>query len=181
MIIIGYPGVGKTEAAKRFVEVIDLESSIVKSKNGLTLIDYPLECYCNFAEYLSKQGYIVCVSSHKEVQKYFLKSTEQVYICYPQESIREYWVHNLRQRYLQNPDDKNLKALERVVDNFEEDLVEMKHSGFDKIELPQGVFLFDVIMDSIKREQQDRENGDVLVEDEDTPLEDEDVSEGNEE
>ena len=154
MIIIGYPGVGKSESSKQFVEVIDLESSIVSRDNGFKIVDEPLECYCHIAEYLSKQGYVVCVSSHSEVQKYFLKSTEQVYICFPELDLRDSWVYHLRQRYLQDPNEKNYKALDRVVSHFEDDIEEMKHSGFDKIELPEGVFLTNVLFDSIKHQQE---------------------------
>ena len=152
MIVIGYPGIGKSEASKQFIEVIELESSFITKENGLLSFGEQLG-YCNLAEYLSKQGCIVCVSSHTEVQKLLLRSTEQIYICYPEEELKDFWVHRLRQRYVEDPTDKNYKALERVVEHFDEDIKAMKNSGFDKIELQGGVFLSDVLINSARNQE----------------------------
>ena len=152
MIIIGYPGIGKSEASKQFIEVIDLESSFITKENGLLSFDGQFNGYCKLAEYLSKQGCVVCVSSHAVVQKLLLRSTEQIYICYPEEELKDFWIHRLRQRYIEDSTDKNYKALERVVEHFDEDIKAMKNSGFDKIELQGGVFLSDVLINSARNQ-----------------------------
>lgn len=184
MIIIGYPGVGKTEAAKLFSSVvIDLESSecIYKpeKENELTYNttmtitssvtsnshDYyvsdevkEFNTYCKIAEYLSKNNKIVLVSSHKEVQDYFCKSKEPVYICYPDKEIKKEWIQFLRGRYINDDSKKNYNAYMRAVNNFDDDIDYMSTRGFVNIELKDGAFLSNVLEESFKKEQEMREN-----------------------
>ena len=177
MIIIGYPGVGKSEAAKQFsVAVIDLESSecvdeykpsndCVITLTGGNVSDYPKDVknrnfntYCKIAEYLSKNNKIVLVSSHKEVQDYFCKSKEPVYICYPDKEIKKEWIQFLRGRYINDDSKKNYNAYMRAVNNFDDDIDYMSTRGFVNIELKDGAFLSNVLEESFKKEQEMREN-----------------------
>lgn len=183
MIIIGYPGVGKTEAAKLFPgAVIDLESSecIYKPKEKEYTYDTTMtitssvtsnshdyfvseevkefNTYCKIAEYLSKNNKIVLVSSHKEVQDYFCKSKEPVYICYPDKEIKKEWIQFLRGRYVNDDSKKNYNAYMRAVNNFDDDIDYMSTRGFINIELKDGAFLSNVLEESFKKEQEMRES-----------------------
>lgn len=171
MIIIGYPGVGKSEAAKQFpVAVIDLESSECvdeyKHSNDCVITlsggsNYPTDvknrnfnAYCKIAEYLSKNNKIVLVSSHKEVQDYFCKSKEPVYACYPEKEIKKEWVQFLRNRYVNDDSDKNYNAYMRAANHFEDDIEYMSTRGFINIELKDGAFLSNILEESFKHEQE---------------------------
>lgn len=184
MIIIGYPGVGKTEAAKLFPGVvIDLESSeciykpekedeytynttmtitssVTSNSHDYFVSDEVKEfnTYCKIAEYLSKNNKIVLVSSHKEVQDYFCKSKEPVYICYPDKEIKKEWIQFLRGRYINDDSKKNYNAYMRAVNNFDDDIDYMSTRGFVNIELKDGAFLSNVLEESFKKEQEMREN-----------------------
>lgn len=150
MIIIGYPGVGKTTAAANFIQVIDFESHILDKKTPEAITNY-----CKLAESLSKQGYIVCVSSHFDVMDYLAKSTEQIYICYPNKDLKQSWIAMLRHRYMEDSSEKNLRAMERVGSFFNEDIDAMQNTVFDKVELSEGVFLSNVLTDSFNQWEQE--------------------------
>ena len=67
MIVIGYQGIGKSTLANKDLRFIDLESGNfwVDGKRA----DDWYKPYCQIAEHLSRQGYIVFTSSHEVVRK----------------------------------------------------------------------------------------------------------------
>ena len=110
MIIIGYPGVGKSTLAGRYKEYIDLESSNWNNPDNTK----PDNWWCSYgkvAEDLSRQGYRVFVSCHPQVQKYFKESNEYVILCYPDIELRDGWIDRLENRYEKDPSQKNKDAL----------------------------------------------------------------------
>lgn len=74
MIITGYQGIGKSTLAKTNDKIIDLESSCFwkydlydfEKKGEKTRPDDWYVYYCQMAQYLSKQGYIVLVIRRSE-------------------------------------------------------------------------------------------------------------------
>lgn len=161
MIIIGYPGVGKSTASNSFTEVIDFDFQ------GDYEIDY--YTYCMIAEGLSKAGYIVCTTSHKEVMDYFTKSKEQVAVCYPHKDLKSFWITELRKRYVESNDvdnDKNYKAYMRALNHFDNDIKYMSETGFDNIELPKGIYLSSVFQASNDaNKEKENENETLIVDD----------------
>lgn len=113
MVIIGYPGIGKSTLAGRYKEYIDLESSNWNNPDN-TKPDNWWWSYGKVAEDLSRQGYRVFVSCHPQVQKYFEESNEYVMICYPSLHMKDDWTLKLAQRYEQDRSTKNLAALNNV-------------------------------------------------------------------
>lgn len=112
MIIIGYPGIGKSTLAGRYKEYIDLESS---NWNNLADNKKPINwwiSYCKVAEDLSRQGYKVFVSCHEDVQNWFRESNEYVMLCYPSLELRDEWISRLKYRYDRDPSQKNKNALD---------------------------------------------------------------------
>lgn len=143
MIIIGYPGVGKTTASKMYREIVDLPSYLFDDKNT----------YCDVAINLSKQNLIVCVSSHKEVVEKLLASDEPICVVYPNENLKLIWVNIVRRRYLEDKTDRNYRALMRVWGHFDEDIEYLMSTPFEKVELSDGEFLaHKLVVNELKEE-----------------------------
>lgn len=111
MIVIGYPGIGKSTLAEQDLKYIDLESSCFRNKSDQSKPENWHIYYCQMAEYLSAQGYIVFVSSHKEIQNYFRDNRNEYAICiYPSILIADQWKAKLKERYENTNTDKNYRA-----------------------------------------------------------------------
>lgn len=132
MIIIGYPGIGKSSVCGHN-DIIDLESTFFH-KPG----DGPewAERYCNVALDLSKQGYTVCVSSHPEVLQGFweiCKSYEvNIFLVFPAADMEmeKKWIQKLEDRYYRSRHEdstphwiieKNYRAWDYVSKHYMED------------------------------------------------------------
>lgn len=161
MIIIGYPGVGKSTLAAKYdsadyeaskgifpKSIIDLDSSIFNICDDEMMFD-PMnhrkhdnwvELYCKVAEELSDQDHLVFVSSHAAVQKYLRECGVEVGVIYPSLELKQQWLEKLRRRYMyegRNPSDnsKNFAAYNRACDHYEEDIEALKSNGFELIEI----------------------------------------------
>lgn len=122
MIIIGYPGIGKSTLAATDARYIDLESSCF-TVDGKKLVDWHV-AYCQVAEHLSRQGYIVFVSSHADVVGYFSKKTssEFIAIIYPSVNLRNPWVYKLQDRFEESGSEKDERAWMRSAWYFKDDV-----------------------------------------------------------
>lgn len=125
LIIIGYPGIGKSSLGKIGTNqnVIDFESSLFKvygdRANNWNVI------YCRQAVSLARQGFIVCISSHKCVREELAKCDQDGFVIVtiaPSLKLKKEWIARLKDRYSQNPSAKNLAALNNVEDNYDEDI-----------------------------------------------------------
>ena len=119
MIIIGYPGIGKSTIANQYVEIIDFESSFFNN-SGKKVNDW-YKIYISQAISLAEQGYIVCISSHEDVcfelSKYINDNPDhsfEVVTITPSLSLEKQWIGKLHERYLREKTDKNLRAFERA-------------------------------------------------------------------
>lgn len=151
MIIIGYPGVGKTTLCGAEKRAIDLESMFFhgseKEKNWENL-------YCELAIDLSRQGYIVFVSSHDEVCEkikcLYNPNVDKVVAVYPRsnEKMKTQWIQRLQNRINAYRDsyrrgsnmsfmifEKNRRALKRAEDHYFSDTNTMSKLPFCRIEL----------------------------------------------
>ena len=143
MIIIGYPGIGKSTLAVGDNKYIDLESSLFNDEEGKKP-KYWHQTYCKIAEDLSKQGYIVFVSCHKEVQDYLSTSNELVALCYPSLELKNLWFGKLLSRYEQDSSDKNLAALATSVKNYKTHITALNDSPYEhKIVLSSIDYILD--------------------------------------
>lgn len=130
MIIIGYPGVGKTSLAGRYHQYIDLESSHFNDSFGEKRPGWFIT-YCRIAEDLSRQGYRVFVSCHKEVQEYFSKSNEYVIVLYPSLKLKGQWLDRVKNRFENEPSIKNAKALANVDEYYDTHIKSLMNSPFE--------------------------------------------------
>lgn len=127
MIVIGYPGIGKSTLAGRDNKYIDLESGCFWV-DGKRADDWYV-AYCQVAEHLSRQGYIVFVSSHAAVVDFLCRIRtsvdEPVAVVYPSIVLRDQWVEKLRQRFDESGLEKDLKAWTRSIVFFDADITEL--------------------------------------------------------
>lgn len=162
MIIIGYPGIGKTSVSGKD-NIVDLESSYFHLSCGSSKF-FNAGVYCDLAIDLYKQGYIVCVSSHEDVRKILEGKKAKIYgdnlrvvIIYPKKSLemKWRWLERLEERYnatRMNPDlyfkdiEKDYRAFEHVKENYMYDIDEIMKSPLPKYELESTDYnLADVI------------------------------------
>lgn len=123
IVIVGYQGVGKSSCAG-INGCIDLESSnfIV---NGERYDDWHI-VYCNIAESLAIQGYVVFTSSHQVVRDELAKRDGlRVVIVTPSASLREPWIDRLLDRYKRTGSEKDRRALLNALDRYEDNVREL--------------------------------------------------------
>ena len=124
LIIIGYPGIGKSslgtmDSANQ--NIIDFESSLFKIDGDRT--DNWNVIYCRQAVSLAKQGFIVCISSHKCVREELARYDQDDFVIVaitPSPKLKEEWIARLRDRYLQDPSEKNIAALTNAEGHYDE-------------------------------------------------------------
>lgn len=132
-IVIGYQGIGKSTLSFHNNRVIDLESSNFFVDGVRPKYWYIM--YYNIAKSLYKQGYVVCLSSHKEVRDWFtLNPVGNQVIVYPSHTLKEQWIKKLRNRFEQTQSMKDFKAFRNADDCFDENITDLENQpGFEKI------------------------------------------------
>lgn len=130
MIVIGYQGIGKSTLAGRDNKFIDLESGNfwVDGKRA----DDWYKPYCQIAEHLSQQGYIVFTSSHEVVRKQLENSSETIAIVYPSIKLKDEWIDKLEKRYAESGLEKDYKALMNAIDRYEDNIRELGEYGHER-------------------------------------------------
>lgn len=132
MIIIGYQGIGKSTLAGETNKYIDLESSNFNDfVTGKKIEDWHIP-YCKIAEDLSRQGYIVFTSCHKEVQEWLQDSEELVALCYPSLKLKEEWIRRLIDRYERTKLEKDFNALTTAIKYYSEHIEALERNNFFK-------------------------------------------------
>lgn len=124
MIVVGYPGIGKSTLCQHRENCIDLESSCFDKSNKQWYKDY-----CNVAVDLHKQGNIVLVSNHHLVYKELsskdvLNATNLVFI-FPSLQLRDDWITKLGHRYNKEKTKKNEAAWLRATNCYFEDILNL--------------------------------------------------------
>lgn len=155
MIIIGYQGIGKSTLSSKGLKYIDLESSNFWENNARPLDWYIY--YCKIAENLSKQGYVVCVSSHEVVRNYLKDNCKEDVICiYPSILLRDQWVEKLKSRYDETQASKDFKAWANADDCYHENIAELMNSGFLYAEINSMDYDLEAIIDTVIKNLQQR-------------------------
>lgn len=128
MIISGYQGIGKSTLGG-VANYIDLESGNfwVDGKRA----DDWYKAYCQIAEHLSYQGYVVFVSSHKPVREELENSEENVYVICPSLDLKDEWIEKLRNRYEETGLDKDYRALVNAEERYDENITELINGGLE--------------------------------------------------
>lgn len=136
MILIGYPGIGKSSLAATNFFTIDLDSSFFNGDDGTKLNKWYIP-YCNVAVALSTQGYDVFVSPHSVVVDMLSQCSESIVAIYPSPTAigKDAWVAKLEARYRYEPTSKNKAALDRVINHFDEDIEALRSASVNHIEI----------------------------------------------
>ena len=145
MIIIGYQGIGKSTLAGTD-KYIDLESEnfwVNGERDGKWYIPY-----CNIAEHLSSQGFIVFTSSHEVVRNQLRDSKEQVYIIYPSLELKDKWIQKLKDRYKKTKLEKDYRAYMNSLNRYEDNIKELMDSPFKKVEIPAINYNLKILIES---------------------------------
>jgi hypothetical protein len=126
MLIIGYPGVGKSSCCNMDSKFIDLESSNFIHQPGDTEW---AKSYVNVALDLHSQGFIVFISSHYVVRDllidYCKKNSvprEFLLIIFPSLSLEDVWKKRIRERLERTTLEKDKRAYDRVLGHYVEDI-----------------------------------------------------------
>jgi hypothetical protein len=84
---------------------------------------------------LCRQGYVVCISSHKQVREELAANpTQKQIIIYPAPILKDKWIAKLRYRYEESRLEKDYKALKNAEDCYDENIADLANQdGFDKI------------------------------------------------
>lgn len=132
MIIIGFPGIGKSSVTRAYdgdtntTSYIDLESSnFVKDDNWV-------KEYCDLAIDLELQGYNVFVSSHKAVREYLAEKQDifpYIMEVFPSKEMCTEWLNRLELRYMKCKTAKNERALNYMRNNFDTAVDEMERDA----------------------------------------------------
>lgn len=132
MIIIGFPGIGKSSVSRAYegdtntTSYIDLESSnFVKDDNWV-------KEYCNLAIDLDLQGYNIFVSSHKAVREYLAEKQDifpDIMEVFPSKEMHTEWLNRLESRYMKCKTAKNERALNYMRNNFDAAVDEMERDA----------------------------------------------------
>ena len=135
MIVIGYQGIGKSTLSYKNNKFIDLESSNFFINDKRNKDWYKI--YSQIADSLSKQGFIVFVSSHKKVRnELYENSDEQILKVFPSLELKEKWIEKLKNRYLSTFSLKDFKAYKNASyhdENINELLYEESNSNVSNV------------------------------------------------
>ena len=131
LIVAGYPGIGKSTLSMNH-SCLDLESSHFSYPNTESWA----RSYAYVAIDLMRQGNLVFVSTHKEVISNIsaiLRDVNQgVRGCFrivaPSPSIKKEWIEKLHKRYEEDSTDKNRKAWKQALNNFDDNIADIKAS-----------------------------------------------------
>lgn len=128
MIVIGYQGIGKSSLAGKNHKYIDLESGNFWV-DGKRAEDW-YKPYCQIAEHLSQQGYVVFTSSHEVVRGQLRGTSEDVILVFPSLALKDEWIAKLQNRFDITGSEKDLRALLNAVDRYQENIEELKSDDF---------------------------------------------------
>ena len=153
LIVIGYPGIGKSTVVKSSsAKIIDFESSLFYINNKRQSDWYKI--YAKQATELAKQGYMVLVSSHKEVRdelaKYIPDSAFDVVTIAPAYHLEKEWIEKLRDRNKADTSPKNFVAYMNAIEHYHEQISDMasdtrfSHIFINSMDYRLGKILSDV-------------------------------------
>lgn len=147
MIIIGYQGIGKSTLARSENGYIDLESRCFWN-DGKRPDDWYIY-YCQIAEHLSKQGYVVFVSTHQTVRDFLRESAEVVITIYPSILLADKWKNKLKKRYESTRTEKDYKAWMNAENYYHVNISHLMMCGIPHLEIENTNYDLDKIIRAV--------------------------------
>jgi len=134
LIIIGYPGIGKSSIVKGMnfvlnskINLIDFESSLFNKTTGIKYPDWHI-VYVNQAISMAKQGYVVLISSHECVREEIAKRNRDewnVVTIAPSVELKDEWLEKLLDRYKRTATEKDSMAYRAAKEHYTEDVLDI--------------------------------------------------------
>lgn len=138
IICVGYQGIGKSTLSNRYKTYLDLESGSFYVGDQRASDWYIM--YCQVAINLAEQGYVVFVSSHKEVREFLktvpLPPSVAVVCCVPSEHLKDAWIQKLKDRFETSQLAKDYRAWKNAEDRYIDNVREIKDDFSIVCELP---------------------------------------------
>lgn len=166
MIVMGYQGIGKSTLASKDARYIDLESSNfwVDGKRA----DDWYKPYCQIAEHLSQQKYVVFTSSHEVVINFLKENSKEIIVAVvPDPELKNRWIQKLEERYNKTHLDKDYKALKNAEDRYAENIKEIVDSNIPTIILKDTIYDLDKILRRYEKfatiNKEDKKSEEVLA------------------
>lgn len=145
IVISGFGGIGKTELAKKYENVIDLESILWKWKYQEKIEQKNLEHYKSYDKRVPNPDYpnnyikeikknlkkfdIVLVAYSTIIYEELVKNKIDFYLCYPEEDAKEIYLERYKKR------GNNKKFIQNCLDYYEKAISEIKQKEAQKIVL----------------------------------------------
>lgn len=134
VVVVGYPGVGKSTLAEKYLQFVDLESNSFKIADEH--VDDWEVIYCQAAEHIATEGRIVFISSHKMVRDYLLSLPQyndvKIMAVVPSVELKDDWIQKLKDRCDESWLEKDYYAYLRAKDYYEEDIQNLKADFAEK-------------------------------------------------
>lgn len=118
MVLLGYPGIGKTTLAKKGL-IVDLDSSCFFGESNW------VKKYCALIKEFNEGGTNVFASCHKKVREELTKSEIDYIVIIPSMALRDQWVGKLAKRYFASEEDADFRAWHRATIDFEADIEDL--------------------------------------------------------
>lgn len=175
MIILGYPGIGKSTAAKKMDKFIDIDSVFFRDRDdsaGWLGGKKGLNGYIWLLRKLNDDGKVVFGSTHKEVRERILKDEgiekeDVVYIC-PKAEDKNAWISRLYNRWIDSTEMKDWYAYTRALKEYEKDIKSILEDADEGVrviqvseeDLEDGLALYLIRNRIIEEKEEDDEDED---------------------
>lgn len=127
MIVVGYQGIGKSSHTLPY-QFIDLESSNFNIR--VVKDDWWQYMYVDTAIHLNEQGYNVWLSSHKCVREALNDRQVRFGVILPELQMKNIWLEKLERRYNATGLEKDLRALTKAKEHFDDDIKDLRQETF---------------------------------------------------
>lgn len=156
IVIAGFAGIGKTTLAKKYKNVVDLESSIYKydysnintdnletlkgTEDRILNKNFPNNYIKAIKEAQEKYDVVLVWIHPEEALTYYDKSNIDYYLCYPcKEALKEY-----ENRFINRGNNKTY--IDKVISSFDKRYEQFKNNPHKQIELNVGETLEDALI-----------------------------------
>ena len=142
LIISGFPGVGKSETAKKYkkVQILDLDSSpFVWLPSGLKNPDFPINYMQAIKDNIGKYD-VIFVSAYQIIRDALVNHKIPYLLIYPNKELKHIYIDKY------NKNGNSAQSIEYINNNWEKLIGDIEHETYpDKIKLPKNLYLVNIL------------------------------------